>query len=265
MARLIRRILHPVVRLAFRPTLEGVEHLPRRGPFLLVANHSAGIGLAELASFAALYVTQVGPERPLAGFAHPIGFRIPPMAALLRALGAVPSTYEAAREALTEGVPLLVFPGGDHETLRPVWQASRVDFAGRRGFLRVAREANVPIIPMGIRGSHCTAPVLLRSKLLAWGLVLPRSLGLKRYGVTLLGLIGLAPLLALPVPWAGRVALAWLWLASPLVFLPFVPWTIRFRIGPPLPPEALFERGDPEATRALATVQAAVQALVDRS
>ena len=36
----IGRWLAPVVRALFRPTLTGLEHLPARGPFLLVANHS---------------------------------------------------------------------------------------------------------------------------------------------------------------------------------------------------------------------------------
>ena len=54
-----------LVRVLFRPTIRGLEHLPARGPYLLVANHSAGLGLAELSSFAALYVREVGPEHPM--------------------------------------------------------------------------------------------------------------------------------------------------------------------------------------------------------
>jgi 1-acyl-sn-glycerol-3-phosphate acyltransferase len=78
--------LAPLVRRLFRARLVGLERLPE-GPFLLVANHSAGIGLAELVSFAALYLAQRGPERPLAGFAHPIDFRIAPIARIARQHG----------------------------------------------------------------------------------------------------------------------------------------------------------------------------------
>jgi 1-acyl-sn-glycerol-3-phosphate acyltransferase len=262
------RWLAPLVRAIFRARLLGLPRLPE-GPFLLVANHSAGIGLAELASFAALYLEQVGPGRPLAGFAHPIDFRFAPVARLFRSLGAVPATYEGAEEALLAGVPLLVFPGGDHETMRPLWQAHRVDFGGRQGFLRIARRHRVPIVPMGIRGSHFTAPVLLRSRLLPWLLVLPRLAGLKRWPITLLGLLGAAALALAPWSVPVRAATVAVWLASPLPMLPWIPWRITMRIGAPIPPAELFGEASAnagaEATAlhdALARVEAAVQALV---
>jgi 1-acyl-sn-glycerol-3-phosphate acyltransferase len=55
---------------------------------------------------------------------------------------------------------VLIFPGGDHEAFRPVWQAYRVDMANRKGFLRIARRAWVPIVPLGIRGSQFALPIL---------------------------------------------------------------------------------------------------------
>lgn len=260
------RIVGPALRVLFRPTLSGVEHLPQRRPFLLVANHSAGMGLAELASFAYLYVRDVGVERPLAGFALAMGFKVQPLKTLHRHLGTVPSTYEAAYDTLARGVPLLVFPGGDHETLRPIWQAGRVDFGGRRGFLRIARQAGVPIVPMGIEGSHFTAPILWRSKPLATLLVIPRLLRLKRWGVSLLAVLGAVAIGLTPLPvWAKALAI-FVWLSSPLTFTPIVPWTIRFRIGAPLEPEALFDPdAEPEQALevALERVQGAVQRLVD--
>jgi len=267
--RLVRRFLDPIAQLCHRPTLVGVESLPE-GPFLLVANHSAGLGLAEINTFIVMYLRHVGADRPLAGFAHPAAFRVFPLSAALRAMGAVPSTYAAAEKTLSVGVPLLVFPGGDHETLRPIWQANRVDFGGRLGFLRIARTAGVPIVPLGIRGGHFTAPVLFRSRALATLLVAPRLLGVKRWGISLLGVIVAALVLTLvPASWPGRAAIVWLWLGSPLTFFPWVPWTLRMRIGTPIPASELFtlagsDGGDEQLSRALARVQAAVQALVDR-
>ncbi|MDF2697322.1 MAG: 1-acyl-sn-glycerol-3-phosphate acyltransferase [Labilithrix sp.] len=258
-----------MVRLAHRPTLEGLEHLPTSGPFLLVANHSGGLGIAEIHSFVALYAARLGSARPLAGFAHPLGFRVWPLSLVLRHIGAIPSTYDAAAAALAAGVPLLVFPGGDHEVTRPFWEANRVDFGGRRGFVRIAHRAWVPIVPMGIHGSHLTAPILLRSYLLPWLLVWPRVTGVKRWPITLLAVIGAALIFAF-APWAlpVRLLLVWLWLTLPLTLLPWVPLTIRFRIGEPIRPDDLFASRDrvedEELEAARATVEGAVQALVSR-
>jgi len=264
--RIVLRWVWPLVRVLFRPSIRGLEHLPARGPYLLVANHSAGLGLAELSSFAALYLREVGPERPLAGFAHPRAFGMWPTSVIHPALGVVPSTYAAAEATLAMGVPLLVLPGGDHETMRPITQADRVDLGGRVGFLRIARRAGVPIVPLGIRGSHYTAPILSRSKLLATLLVLPRWVfGVKRWGLSLLAVLGAILLATLPLSVPLRLVLMWLWLGSPLVFLPIVPWTVRFAVGAPLDltwsagPEA----EDAEVAGALPKVQAELQRLVD--
>ncbi len=260
---LVDRYLRPAVQAAFRPTLTGVENLPAAGPFLLVANHSAGLGLAELASFACLYLEHVGAERPLAGFAHTISFRFGPIGDLFRQMGAVPSTYEAAEEALRAGVPLLVFPGGDHETMRPVWEAARVDLGGRRGFLKIAKKFGVPIVPLGIRGSHVTAPILWRSKVLPYLLVLPRALGLKRWPLTALGLAGAAAIAVAPWSRLTRAGLAWAWLVSPAMMFPWVPSTLSMHIGAPLQPAELFADDDPTLERALARVQSVLQRIVD--
>lgn len=113
--RVIGDIVEPVVRRVFRPRLDGVEHLPRTGPFILVANHSAGLGIAEGLSFAALYLRQMGADRPLAALALPTDFSVPVMRDVMTSLGAIPSTRAAASASLRAGVPLLVFPGAISE------------------------------------------------------------------------------------------------------------------------------------------------------
>ena len=262
--RIANALLWPLVRVFFRPRLEGVENLPKDGPYLLVANHSAGAGIAEIMCIIALYLRQVGPDRPLAGFALPQGFRIFPLSLLLKSIGAIPSTYDAAKQTLSKKVPILVFPGGDHETLRPVWKANRVDFGGRTGFLKIARESGVPIVPFGIRGSHYTCPIFLRSELLAWLLLVPRMIGLKRWGISLTGLVGAAAILMLaPIGLEWRLLLTWVWLGSPLVVMPIVPWSIHLQIGKPLEPQYLFGDGTEHGLHAsLQRVEREVERLV---
>lgn len=264
-SRFIRKRVAPVVHALFRPTATGWENLPTDRPYLLVANHAGGVGLAELLSLAVLWNEKFGTTRRLAGFALPLGFVVWPISAIHRQLGTIPSNYRAAYDALDKGSPLLVFPGGDHESLKPVWQNGRVDFAGRVGFLRIAREKNVDIVPIGIRNGALTAPILFRSKAMAWILVVPRLLGVKRWGVSALGVLGAGAIIAFaPVSLPWRLAGAWLWLGSPLTFLPIVPATLRFEIGEPLPAATLFgaDATDEQLRAALTHVQQAVQNLV---
>jgi 1-acyl-sn-glycerol-3-phosphate acyltransferase len=262
--RFFARVMLPIVRLFHRATLEGTEHLPASGPFLLVSNHSGALPMAELLAFMALYAARFGGSRPLAGFVHPISFRVWPLSRLLPHIGAIPSSYAAAEDALAKGVPILVFPGGDHEALRPLWQANRVDFNGRLGFLRIARKARLPIVPMGIRGAHLTAPPLVRSRLLSYLAVWPRLAGVKRWAITVLGVLGATAIVFLvPLAWPWRALLAWAFIASPLSMMTWVPWTVRIRIGPVIAAEALFADGaDLELERALPIVEQAVQRLV---
>lgn len=258
--RAIRGLLLPIVRVLHRPTLSGLEHLPD-GPYLLVANHSGCAAIAEINAFVALYVERFGATRPLAGFAHPISFVVWPLTWIMRQVGGIPSTYRAAEGALAAGVPVLVFPGGDHDALRPIWLANRVDFAGRVGFLKIARAANVPIVPLGIHGSHYTAPPLVRARVLSYLALWPRVFGVKRYAITLLGVLGALAIAALvPLAWPWRALLVWAWLASPLQLLPWIPWRVRLRIGAPLAPETLFAGDD--LAPALRTVEQAIERLV---
>ena len=95
-----RWLLGPLLRLAFRPTLRGLEKLPRGKPYLLVANHSAGVAIAEILCFAMLYAGHFKNRVPLAGYAHHVVMKVWPFSWIMPALGAIPSTYEAAEKTL---------------------------------------------------------------------------------------------------------------------------------------------------------------------
>lgn len=230
------RFIGPWARLWFRPRLEGAENLPERGAYMIVANHSGG-GSAEVLCLVLEWYRCFGMSRPLAGFAHPLAFWLPIMSPFVRRLGIVPSTYSAAKTTIERGVPLVAFPGGDHEAFRPFWQARRVDFAGRKGFLRIARDHALPIVPMAITGSHWTVPILWRSRLLAWLLLWPRLAGVKRVPVSLVGALVCVGAAfgghAAGGPWLAVLA-GWLsWTLVPSPWLPF-PSRVRMRLLPPL-------------------------------
>ena len=62
---------------------------------------------------------------------------------------------------------MLVYPGGDWEVNRPTWEANRIDFAGRRGFVKLALDAGVPIVPVVSVGGQETAIFLTHGERLA--------------------------------------------------------------------------------------------------
>jgi 1-acyl-sn-glycerol-3-phosphate acyltransferase len=78
------------------------------------------------------------------------------------------------RRALAHDAALLVYPGGDHETFRPSWKSDEVDLAGRSGFVSLALELGVPVVPVVAIGGQETALFL------GQGSGLARRLGLDR-------------------------------------------------------------------------------------
>ena len=250
MARALDGWLGRFVRRWYRPSITGLEHVPRDRPSLLVANHSGG-GFVDVLTLSLLWRGEFGDSRPATGLTHPAAFHVPLLGDLLRSLGAVPSTYEAALRSFEQGLPVLVFPGGDHEAYRPIWEARKVDFTGRKGFLKIARDAGVPIVPVGIAGTHVTFPILFRSKLIAWLLVFPRLLGVKRLPIAATALLGAIAVFFLAWSRFGTglsVALAALWFMSPIHSFPLFPSRVKIQVGRPIEPSELFgTKGDLDA------------------
>jgi 1-acyl-sn-glycerol-3-phosphate acyltransferase len=122
--------------------------------------------------------------------------------ASLSRFGTVPASPENMGRALERDAALVVYPGGDHETYRPSWQSAEIDFAGRTGFVRLAIEHGVPIVPVVAIGGQETALFLGRVRRLARLLRLDSLLRLKvlpaqvrpPFGVTVMDLPARIPL-----------------------------------------------------------------------
>jgi 1-acyl-sn-glycerol-3-phosphate acyltransferase len=183
----IRRTL-PVVggllRRYFRADVRGMDHIPATGPVLLVGNHSGGNVPADTFLFTVEFTARFGADRPFYQLAHDL-VMVWPGLGFLRRYGTIRASRAAARAALAAGAAVLVYPGGDYETHRPSWQSSRVDFDHREGFLTLAHELDVPIVPVVSIGGQETALFLTRGERLAHALRLDRSLRLKVLPVSL--------------------------------------------------------------------------------
>jgi len=155
---LIRAVLVPVSRVAFRPTVEGREHVPRSGPVILAANH-----LSFLDSF---LIPLVAP-RPVAFLAKSeyftgSGVRGRLVAATMRGLGAVAvprgehraaqAALETALEVLTTGGAFGIHPEGSRS------RDGRL-YRGRTGVGWLALASGAPVVPVALLGTDRVQPV----------------------------------------------------------------------------------------------------------
>jgi 1-acyl-sn-glycerol-3-phosphate acyltransferase len=164
--------------LYFRGEVRGLGNIPEEGGVLLVGNHSGGNLTPDTTVFSLAFNAYFGFERAFYQLAHNLVLSMPGLG-MLRKYGTVAASPANARKALESGAALLVYPGGDHEVHRPSWQGNRVDFDGRKGFIRLALEHDVPIVPLVSVGGQETALFLSQGKGIAKALGLDRALRLK--------------------------------------------------------------------------------------
>jgi 1-acyl-sn-glycerol-3-phosphate acyltransferase len=165
--------------LYHRAEVRGLHNIPDDGPVLLVGNHSGGTLIADTFVFSAAFYEHFGPQRVFHQLAHDLVFRVPGARALVSRWGTVPASPENMERALDLGAALLVYPGGDWETYRPSWESATIDFAGRKGFARLALQHNVPIVPVVAIGGQETGLFLGQGSRVSRALGLDKALRLK--------------------------------------------------------------------------------------
>jgi 1-acyl-sn-glycerol-3-phosphate acyltransferase len=168
----------------YRGEVRGLGNIPDSGPVLLVGNHSGGNMTPDTLVFTLAFNTYFGVERAFYQLAHNLVLSMPGLASL-RKFGTVAASPANASKALDAGAALLVYPGGDYEVHRPIWERNRVDFDRRKGFIRLALERDVPIVPVVSIGGQETSLFLSRGERLARLLALDRLFRLKVLPISL--------------------------------------------------------------------------------
>ena len=169
----------------FRVSWEGLEHLPREGGALLVANH-AGVMPVDGA------IVQYGIEREIgrsvSTLAHSGFWWVPFTGPLLSRTGAVNGHPSNAQRLLAEERRLvLVFPEGAKGPGKPRSERDRLQRFGRGGFVETALRAGVPIVPIVLAGTEDVTPTLASFEIfgqqvpLSWNTLLLGPLGAVAY------------------------------------------------------------------------------------
>lgn len=148
--RVIGSIVTGLVRIYTRMTIEGREHVPDSGAFVLAPVHRSYIDTPIAACVTRRRLRFMGKDSV---------WKYRPIGWLASALGAFPvSRGTADREALRRGIavlqagePLVLFPEGERKsgpTVHPLFD----------GAVYIAVKARVPIVPIGIGGSERVMP-----------------------------------------------------------------------------------------------------------
>ena len=183
----------------FRVRLLGIENVPETGPALLVANHSGGVPYD-----GAMLIHGIHREHPQHRRLRPLvanfAFRSPWMSQVVARIGGVRAASGCARQLLAAGELVGVFPEGLRGVGKLFRERYRLERFGRGGFVRLARETQVPIVPVAIVGAEEIHPVLAKMTTIA------APLGLPYIPITptfpLLGPLGLLPV---PTKWTIQI------------------------------------------------------------
>jgi 1-acyl-sn-glycerol-3-phosphate acyltransferase len=150
----------------FRLEFDGFENLPAE-PCLLIGVHSGGPLTMDAWTVIMAWWRQFGDTRALHGTAHDVLMNAPVLGDYFRRLGVISPTKDNIRAAFDKGDDVILWPGGEVDCYRTWLDRDRAVLGGRRGFIRLAMSAGVPIVPVATVGGHDTLFVLSEGRGLA--------------------------------------------------------------------------------------------------
>lgn len=171
MRSIIRAAYGPVYRNWFRAEWEGLEHIPRSGGALLVANHAGAIPAD---APVIMHGLEEEFDRPVYGLADFFFRDLPVIGTLWSRSGGVAAHPDNAFRLLHDQQQLvLVFPEGTKGTSKTYADRYRLRRFGRGGFIEIAMRAGVPVIPIAVVGAEEAMPIVFRMNGVARALRLP--------------------------------------------------------------------------------------------
>lgn len=142
-----KRVLGPPLRACFPARVEGLEHVPRRGPVVLAPNHVSIMDSIILASVVPRRLTFVAKAEHFDDWRSGWALRLTGQIPVLRGSGmAIGRAMAAARKVLTEGGALAIYPEGTRSRDGKL-------HVGNSGPAWLAMATGAPIVPIGLVGT----------------------------------------------------------------------------------------------------------------
>lgn len=195
-AETIRPFFEFLYTVWWRVEASGIEHVPARGPALIVANHSGVLPYDGMMVKLALQHNHPA-RRECRMLALDMFALLPFLAPMLAKNGEIRANPENAERVLQRGELVGVFPEGVKGVGKYYRTRYKLARFGRGGFVRVALRTGAPLIPCAVVGAEEIHPVVAKAD---W---FGRPFGFPYFPITptfpLLGLLGLVPL---PSKWS---------------------------------------------------------------
>lgn len=141
-----------IITRYLRVKCEGIENVPKAGPYIVIANHSGYMGFDALMIGHQIHQAKKTVPRIIA---HKLWFLHPDISVHIKKLGLIPATLENGFKILNEEQPLILFPEGEEGNFKPTRLRYRLR-RFRRGFVRLALRTGAPIVPSFVIGAEET-------------------------------------------------------------------------------------------------------------
>jgi 1-acyl-sn-glycerol-3-phosphate acyltransferase len=152
LSTVMTRVVSPIARMVYRPTVEGLENIPGTGPVILAANHLSFVD--------SMIIPIVVPRRVYflakAEYFEGTGFRGALSRWFFTGMGNIPVRRGQGRSArdsldtvikvLADGEAFGIYPEGTRSL-------DGMLHRGRTGVARIALESGAPVVPIGLVGT----------------------------------------------------------------------------------------------------------------
>src|SRR3954451_20002394 len=195
---------NPLLDYWFRIDVSGWERIPEP-PALVVGIHSGAPFPWDAWTVGIQWWRHFGEDRPLHGTAHDALMSFPVIGAYFRKMGVLPAAPDSITGALAAGGDVVLYPGGERDSLREWTKRDEAVLAGRMGFVKLAINTGVPIVPVATVGGPDAMPILATGQRVAKLLRLDRVARLKMFPVAAQVPWGISPALLPEIPLPTKI------------------------------------------------------------